>query len=139
MWYIRWCFFTHRLIFLILWYYLQYVCRFWISYLSPACISELFLFSSLFAGYYIWIRLTLWELTSAIPLTYWIVISVILSNGLSLLCFLFSRCPLYISPTYEIFSTPFLVRTLIGVPFWIKYIIALLPLFVNTILKYFLF
>lgn len=73
-------------------------------------------------------RPILWDLCSAIPLTYWVVESITLSNGLSLL-FLIIFQILDISPTYEIslksfsnesfllrFKNPFSSGFLLGFP-----------------------
>ena len=95
-------------------------------------------------------RPILWDLCSAIPLTYWVVESITLSNGLSLL-FLIIFQILDISPTYEIslksFSTNlffFVLKTLSRQVFfwdflWIDIIISLRFLFFNTILKFYFY
>ena len=68
-----------------MWYSSQYVYR----YESSICLFRFLLsdfsFIHLYRSVSLWIRLILWELLSAIPLTYWIIVSAILSNGLSLL------------------------------------------------------
>ena len=104
-----------------MWYLFQYVCRYQ-SYHPVLASSPTSRFIQIsYRSYYLsFLRLILWDRLSAIPLTYWIVESITLSNGLSLLFFLFSwyltdiwsisRNPSFNKSFLLCFQKPFLVR-----------------------------
>ena len=82
-----------------MWYsFSQYICK--SESLYPVLFSDSVLQLN-YRFFYLWLRLIPRELLFAIPRIYWIVISVKLSNGVSLLSSI-SIC-YNISPTYEIF------------------------------------
>lgn len=125
--------YTSSNIFELLWYHFQYVCRLnCLFLLSGFFIFSDFSFHSIFAG-----------------LSFFMVKAyskgTMICHTTNILNFKFCCCVQWIKPPFlkyfqinVFFMIPFLVRKSFLIEFWIDYIVAPAPLFVNTIFIFFI-